>query len=95
MPREGRDSGGPRQVIGGHVHCSGADDWYCCAIDGVAGTDGVSVEVEDGRGITRRPIESPLGAFVACANGRSPAVFRVRDAQAAVLSERSFVIDSA
>lgn len=74
----------------GHFHASGSDDWRCCAAFGVAGTNGSVVEVVDGNGVTRLPIESPLGVFVVSANGAEPAVARVLDPNGAVLMERRF-----
>lgn len=71
------------EVIG--QHCSGGGDWYCCAVAGVAGAAATTVEVEDGDGVTSRPLTSPIGAFVACSNGHKAAVVRVRDGNGATL----------
>jgi len=83
----------PRQAFTSHQHCSGNEDWYCCAIDGVAGVDAAWVEVLDADGTTRRPIESALGAFIACSDGKRDAVVRVLDASGVVLVEFSFAGD--
>jgi hypothetical protein len=78
---------GPHEAYAIGQHCSGADGWYCCAVDGLAGGDAAFVEVEDADGTTRRPIESPFGAFVACSDGQHKALIRVLDASARVLFE--------
>ncbi len=55
---------------------TGGDDWYAYAIDGIAGTDATTVEVEDADGRTTMPIESPLGAFLVALDPRRPATIR-------------------
>lgn len=81
---------GPREVIGGHQHDSDEGTWSCSSIDGVAGTDAMWVEVVDGAGVERQPIESPFGAFIACSSGERPATVRILDAQERVLISLAF-----
>jgi hypothetical protein len=81
---------GPRDAqTHGEVQ-SGGDGWDCCAVDGLAGIDAAFVEVEDGDGATRRPIESPFGAFVACSDASQVAIVRVLSASGEILLERRF-----
>ncbi len=67
----------PREAWVVHEHCSGDEGWQCCAVFGVAGVDAVQVRIEDADGVVTRPLDSPIGAFVACADGDHPALVRV------------------
>lgn len=81
---------GPREVFGGHEHCSGGPEWSCCAVDGVAGADAMWVEVVDAAGVERQPIESPFGAFIACSDGALAATVRILDADESELLSWTF-----
>jgi hypothetical protein len=81
---------GPREVVGGHEHCSGGPEWSCCAVDGIAGADAVRVEVIDAAGVERQPIESPFGAFIACSDGERAATVRILDADELVVLSWTF-----
>jgi hypothetical protein len=84
------ESIGPDDVEVTGEQLSGGDGWYCCAVDGIAGTDARFIEVDDADGTTRQPIESPFGAFIACSDGTREAIVRVLDADDHVLLERVF-----
>lgn len=81
---------GARDAYAGGETCSGGGGWCCSAIDGLAGSDATFVEVDDSDGTTRRAIESPFGAFVACSDANQRATVRVLDADANVLVENEF-----
>lgn len=81
---------GPREVHLYGQHCASTDSWSACAVYGIAGEDSAEVEVEDADGIHVAAIESPIGAFVACANGKATAVVRVRDNAGALLFTETF-----
>lgn len=70
--------------FGGEVG-TGGDGWYACGIEGIAGRNAVTVEVESGGTLTSMPIESPTGAFVVAVDAASTAVIRVRRADRAVM----------
>jgi hypothetical protein len=84
----------PRYAALGHWHASGGDGWGCCAAYGLAGVEAVTVEVIDMDGVTRHPIESPLGVFVVCADRFVEATVRVLDAAESPLSEQGFSPES-
>ena len=75
-----------RYVHFAHVHCSG----NLCAADGIAGAEAVVVELEDEDGVTRRPIESPLRAFIVAFDSRRVATVRVLDESGAVIAEHRY-----
>ena len=79
----------PRHVHFGHLHCSG-DSGCCAAADGIAGWQAAVVELEDEDGITRRPIESPLRAFIVAFDAQRLATVRVLDEFEAVIAEHRF-----
>jgi len=76
----------PRHVHFAHVHCSG----NLCAADGVAGAEASVIELEDEDGVTRRPLESPLRAFIVAFDGGKVANIRVLDVCGVVLAEQRF-----
>jgi hypothetical protein len=78
-----------RDAFVGHIHVSG-NGWVCAAVDGLAGADASQVEVTDSSGVTRHPIESPFGAFIACSDGTAVATLRILDATDTVLLEYAF-----
>jgi hypothetical protein len=80
----------PGDVAIGHQFFTSEGDWSCCAVDGLVGANAVAIEVEDREGVTRRPIESPFGAVIACSDGSHEATFRVLDAEAHVLGSGRF-----
>lgn len=57
---------------------------------GVAGVAAVEVQVEDSAGVTTHPLDSPIGAFVASADGEHPAVVRVLTTDGDVLLAEPF-----
>ena len=75
--------------FGGEVG-TGGDGWYACGIDGIAGKDAATVEVESGGTLTSMPIESHIGAFVVALDAARAALIRVRRADRAVMGERTF-----
>lgn len=75
--------------FGGEVG-SGGDGWYACAIEGIAGADAATVEVECDGVVTPMPIESPIGAFVVALDAARPAVVRVRRTDGSVLKQTTF-----
>ncbi len=85
----------PRAADLWHFHASGGDDWRGCAAFGLAGSDAAVIEVSDVDGLTRRPIESPIGALVVCSDATAPAIARVLDRQGQVLTERAFSPETA
>jgi hypothetical protein len=78
---------GPREVTGVHGWGSGDDDAWYSGITGVAGTDAAFVEVVDGTSVSRHPVDSPIGVFVACWRGRTRHTIRVLDRAGEVLFE--------
>ena len=76
----------PRGVHFAHVHCSG----NLCAGDGVAGADASVVELLDEDGVTRRPIESPLRAFIVVFDSRTVATVRVLDESGNAMAEHRY-----
>jgi hypothetical protein len=82
---------GPREVDVWHFGSRGApDSWTGVYLYGITGTEATSVEVIDATGTVRNPIESPFGAFIACADGSAKAVLRVLDAEEQVLHVEEF-----
>jgi hypothetical protein len=81
---------GRGEVAIGNRFFAGESDWSCCAVDGLVGADAVAIEVADADGVTRRAVESPFGAVIACSDGDHEATFRVLDAQEHVLGSGRF-----
>ncbi len=80
-----------------HVHsCAERADpteglrWSYTSAYGYTGTAARTVEVEDDEGIVQREIESPLGVFIVVADGKRPAVVRVRRGDGGLLLEEQF-----
>ncbi len=97
-PAQGAQAGSIRRSIDrtsvptrcGSAACTGGDDWYACAIDGIAGTNAATVEVEQDNDVVSTPVESPLGAFVVAVEASSTSVIRVRAADGRVLDKMRF-----
>lgn len=60
---------------------------WCLVLAGVAGRDGAVVEFTGGKGMFRRPLDSPIGAFAVASVGDEPCLVRVLDAGGGVLFE--------
>ena len=69
---------------------TGEGTWKCCAAYGFAGSKASLIEVTDSAGVTRSPLESPLGVFVVAADGEMPATVRVLTEGGSVLLSRVF-----
>lgn len=67
--------------------CAGGVSWYCCASEGFAGLEAATVEVADSDGVTKSPIESPIGVFLVAMDGTRGGVVTVRDGMGEVLME--------
>jgi len=78
---------GARQVVADHRGRYGEDGWLCAEIDGVAGVDAATVEVEQAGRRHRHPIDSPVGAWLAVFDGAAAATVRVLDGSGDVLFE--------
>jgi hypothetical protein len=82
---------GPRDALVFGGTGSFDDGRSCYSIEGIAGSEAAFVEVVDLDGTTRRPIECPFGAFIACSDGARVATLRVfdRDGDALLTTEFS------
>jgi hypothetical protein len=85
---------GPREVLPLTQTGATVPDGYCWSIEGIAGTEAAFVEVIDLEGATRRAIESPFGAFVACTDGDHAATLRVLDRAGEALLTKRFSGDA-
>lgn len=74
-------------IVLGHAG-GGGPEWVCGALRGVAGAGACAVEVEQAGRVVARPIDSPIGAWVAALDGGQPAVVRVRGAAGVLLERR-------
>jgi hypothetical protein len=81
---------GPTDVVIGGQFFASEVGWSCSGVDGIVGVDAAAIEVEDSDGVTRRPIESPFGAVIACSDGADEATFRVLHADGRVLGAGRF-----
>jgi hypothetical protein len=69
---------------------SGEHDWAVAAIDGLAAGDAAAVEVIDLDGLTRHPIDSPLGVVLAAVDATRPATVQVLDGEHRILATRDY-----
>ncbi len=84
---------GPREAFTGGMYTQNhatEGPMGICMIDGVAGTDGAWVEIATAAGEVRRPLDSPIGAFVAVTNLGRAATLRILDKEGATLLEQPF-----
>lgn len=68
---------GPREAFAMHCGSHASHEWASGVLDGVAGVEAESVEVEQGGRRHRQALDSPVGAWVAAFDGRRPATVRV------------------
>jgi hypothetical protein len=78
----------------GHFQLAGSGDWQSCAAYGFAGARARFIEVIDSDGVTRHPLESPLGVFLVAAEADERAVARVLREDGRVLMEQVFSPES-
>lgn len=78
---------GPQDAFACGLGSYGDPAWTAGVVDGVAGSDAATVEVETPAGIESAPLTSPVGAWVVAFDGHLGAIVRVRDADGIVLCE--------
>jgi hypothetical protein len=76
-------------VIGGGFQASEAGR-FSWSLEGYAAADVSTVEVHDSLGVTRRPIDSPLGYFIAATGDRAGASIVLRDATGSEVLRSAF-----
>jgi hypothetical protein len=77
----------PTHVDLGGMNSGVVGDRGCKALWGSVGTEAVMAEVRQAGQVTRRPVESPVGAFVVSGEYTEPFTVRVLNAQGDVLAE--------
>jgi len=75
----------PRHCLFSHLHGEGYHDSAIVTVDGIVGTDAVTVQALDRHGSVRHPVDSPVGAVLALVEPRSEATVTVFDGAGRIL----------